>query len=139
MQTNTKALHQVMYTFDLQWKLAFNTAPQRRSFYLTMLLSRAESFSFSAEKRSILGRKPTVSRQKSSSHSAELQNRTHHYPSERHTHRKVEGEIARQHRMGNREMLAGGFVCRIDSLHSHIETQYEIIEIETYAQPIAHG
>lgn len=54
-------------------------------------------------------------------------------------YREVEGEVAAKARMYERIMVALGFVGRVDGFHTEVETQYEVVEIESDAQSVGHG
>ena len=51
----------------------------------------------------------------------------------------MEGEIALEFGMDDGEMLALGCVGRIDGLHTAIETENEIIQVEANAKAIGNG
>lgn len=54
-------------------------------------------------------------------------------------YREVEGEVAAKARMYERIMVALGFVGWVDGFHAEVETQYEVVEIESDPQSVGHG
>ena len=52
-------------------------------------------------------------------------------------YREVKSKVSTKHRMDDGEMLLLRFVSGVHSLHTHIETDDEIVEVQAYAQSIA--
>ena len=50
----------------------------------------------------------------------------------------MEREITREHGMYDRVMPLPAFNCWIDGFHAGVQTQHEIVQIETQAQTIGH-
>ena len=51
----------------------------------------------------------------------------------------MEGEVASHVRMQHGVVFMRVFICGIDSLHAHVESHDEIVEIESDPQSVCHG